>query len=323
MQKPSIVALTAVALAGVVAATTPAWAEGGTGPSVAADVPDYGAAQQVLHSGQTQTTVSRFLGAVKNAAAPGGGGTGADGGATGARPNAPKAVGAPAFELKDPVPLYELSPGFVSGKAQPTAQGALNLSYLVSRVNAADGHQAAVLLAPQAKGGNAWQLAGIRDGDSEVKLAEGATAGARTFGEPQIHAWYRLTPSGDVVPLNSEATKGLGGRQNITLADYQKLVSGRYADKQPGSGYDQKGLAGGFGLVDGAQAAVGEQPVADAQSVTEQPVADAQPAPDAQPVASAESHTAGSWQTAAAGAAAVLVVAGGGIHLRRRRAADR
>ncbi|AUY50912.1 hypothetical protein [Streptomyces sp. CB01881] len=316
MQKRSVVALTAAVLVGVGAVATPAWADGGsggTGGSAASDVPDYGAAQQVLRSGQTQTTVSRFLGAAKNAATPGGGGTGADGGATGARPNAPKAAGAPSFELKDPVPLYELAPDFVSGKAQPAAQNALSLSYLASRVNAADGHQAAVLLAPQPKGGSGWQLAGIRDGDSEVKLAEGATAGARTFSESQIHAWYRLTPSGDVVPLNSEATKGLGGKQSVTLAAYQKLVSGRYADKQPGSGYDQKGLAGGFGLAD-AQAAAGAQTVAE-------PVADAQPVVEAQPVASAESHSAGAWQAAVVGAA--VVVAGGGIYLRRRRAADR
>ncbi|MFJ2582967.1 hypothetical protein [Kitasatospora aureofaciens] len=311
MRIPTIVALAAAVLMGAGAATTTAWADGGT------DVPDYGAAQQVLHSGKTHDTVSRFLGATKTAATPGGGtGTGADGGSAGGRPNTPNAVAAPpSFELKDPVPLYELSADFVSGKAQPTPQNALKLSYLASRVSAADGHQAAVLLAPQAKSSSGWQLAGIRDGDNELKLAERGTPGAHAFTEPQIHAWYRLTEAGNVEPLNPEATTGLGGKQSVPLAAYQKLVTGRYADKLPGSGYDKKGLAGGFGLFDGAGSASGAQ--ADAQ-VEAQPVVqpEAQAAPAAQ--ASAEPSPAPSWRLPAAGAA-VLAAGAGGLYLRRRR----
>ncbi|MQS10753.1 hypothetical protein F7Q99_00260 [Streptomyces kaniharaensis] len=307
------VALTAAALVAAGAATTTAWADGGT------DVPDYGGAQKVLRSGTTHDTVSRFLGAAKTAAAPGGGtGTGADGGA-GGRPNSPNAAAAPSFDLKDPVPLYELSADFVTGKAQPTPQGALKLSYLASRVSAADGHQAAVLLAPPAKGGG-WQLAGIRDGDNELKLAERATAGARTFTEPQIHAWYRLTESGNVEPLNSEATTGLGGKQSVPLAAYQKMVTGRYADKLPGSGYDKKGLAGGFGLFDGTGASAEAQAGAQAEPPA-QPASQAQAEPQTTPVsqASAEPSPA-SWQLPAAGAAAAVLAAGAaGLYLRRRR----
>ncbi|MET8630269.1 hypothetical protein ABZW30_42290 [Kitasatospora sp. NPDC004669] len=312
MRTLKAVALTAAALVSVGAATTSARADGGS------DVPDYGAAQQVLRSGQTHDTVSRFLGATKTAAVPAPGtGAGADGGSAGGRPNTPNAAAAPpSFQLKDPVPMYELSVDFVAGKAQPTPQNALRLSYLASRVSAADGHQAAVLLAPPDKGGG-WRLAGIRDGDNELKLAERTTAGARTFTEPQIHAWYRLTASGDVEPLNTEATTGLGGKQSLPLAAYQKLVTGRYADKLPGSGYDRSGLAGGFGLFDGTGPAAGSpagtppQALPEARSETQTPATSSASASAGQP-------SPMSWQLPAVGAA---VLAGGaaGLYLRLRR----
>ncbi|MEU7090712.1 hypothetical protein [Kitasatospora aureofaciens] len=328
MRTLKAVALTAAALVSVGAATTTARADSGS------DVPDYGAARQVLRSGQTHDTVSRFLGAARTAVSPGGGpgtGTGADGGSAGGRPNTPNAVAAPpSFELKDPVPMYELSVDFVTGKAQPTPQNALRLSYLASRVSAADGHQAAVLLAPPGNGGG-WRLAGIRDGDNELTLAERATAGARTFTEPQIHAWYRLTASADVEPLNTEATTGLGGKQSLPLAAYQKLVTGRYADKLPGSGYDRNGLAGGFGLFDGTGSAAG--PTAGSAAGPTAGSAAGTP-PQAQPEAragtqtpttssdsaSAEQSPPPSWQLPALGAA-VLAAGAAGFGLRRRRRA--
>ncbi|WBP84905.1 hypothetical protein [Kitasatospora cathayae] len=308
MRTLKAVALTAAALVSVGAATTTARADSG------ADVPDYGAAQQVLRSGQTHDTVSRFLGAARTATAPGAG-TGADGGGAGSRPNTPNAVAAPpSFQFRDPVPMYELSVDFVAGKAQPTPQNALRLSYLASRVSAADGHQATVLLAPPDKG-RSWGLAGIQDGDNELKLAEGTTADARTFTEPQIHAWYRLTASGDVEPLNSEATTGLGGRHSLPLAAYQKLVTGRYADKLPGSGYDRNGLAGGFGLFDGTGTAAGApaptppQVLPEARPGTQGPTSSS---------ASADQSSATSWQLPAAGAAVLAGAAGLCLRLRRR-----
>ncbi|MGA5822809.1 hypothetical protein ACPC54_33730 [Kitasatospora sp. NPDC094028] len=308
MRTLKVVALTTAALVSVGAAATTARADSG------GDVPDYGAAQQVLRSGQTQDTVSRFLGAARTATAPGAG-TGADGGSTGGRPNTPNAVAAPpSFQLRDPVPMYELSVDFVAGKAQPTPRNALRLSYLASRVSAADGHQAAVLLAPPDKAGG-WRLAGIQDGDNELKLAERATPDARTFTEPQIHAWYRLTASGNVEPLNSEATTGLGGRQSLPLAAYQKLVTGRYADKLPGSGYDRKGLAGGFGLFDGTGTAAGSPPGTPPQVLPEAPSGTQRPTTSS---ASADQSSPTSWQLPAVGAAALAGAAGFCLHLRRR-----
>ncbi|MEV8097519.1 hypothetical protein [Kitasatospora sp. NPDC085879] len=269
-------------------------------PAHAADGPDLGSAQQVLQSGQVRDTVSRFLTVTRQqSAAPAA--PAADGGTVGA-PRAAAPAGPPAFDLKNPVALYELAPDFVTGKARPTAENALRLSYLASRVAAADGHRASVLLAPQEQQKGGWQLAGIRDGDGEVALAEQGTAQARTFTEPQIHAWYRLSDKGLVEALNQEATSGLGGKQSITLAAYQKLVTARYGDKLPGSAYDRKGLAGGYPGLDTSAVPVDTVPAGTA------PVAAATPA--------AAPDRAAWWAAAAAGA---LALAGGATALLRRR----
>ncbi|MEU4359172.1 hypothetical protein [Streptomyces virginiae] len=285
----------AVALCGIV----PAQAAEGDG------IAGYESARQTIQSNQLRDTVSRFLVSARQPrTAPA-----ADGGTLGTPGNAPAAVAAPpGFDLKDPVPMFEISPDFVTGKAQATPQTALRLSYLASRVNAADGKHAAVLLAPKGNaatpasgvqnvGAEGWQLAGIRDGDAEVGFAERGTPQARTFTEPQINAWYRLTAEGLVEPLNEEATTGLGGKRGITLAAYQKLLTARYGDKMPGSEYDRKGLAGGYGgLVEGQPEQVS---AASVQPDAEEP-----------------------WQpTAAKGLAAVATIGGAVLYARRRRAA--
>ena len=202
-----------------------------------AGIPDYQGARQILKSAQVHDTVSRFLVAGKN--------TGSDGGQAGAPMPATGDKAAQDFDIADPVPLYELAPGFVTGTAKDAPSAVARLSYAASRVQGADGRLAAVLLAPQAKGGS-WQMAGIRDGDSDIAYAEKTTKDATVFNEPQIHAWYRLKD--DIIwPLNREAVSGLGGKRSMPLVAYQKLVHGRYAGKLPGSGYDRKGMAGGYG----------------------------------------------------------------------------
>ncbi|WP_407284913.1 hypothetical protein [Streptomyces sp. BP-8] len=160
------------------------------------------------------------------------------------------------FSLKDPVAMYEITPDFVSGKTKPTPAGAVRLSYLASEVNGANGRRATALLAGQTSAsagrktpdstGRKWHLAGVQDGNTDIGYAKQATADSTVFSEPQIHAWYRLT-NGTVQPLNHEAKSGLGGKRTMSLNAYQKLVHGRYADKLPGSTYDRKGLAGGYG----------------------------------------------------------------------------
>ncbi|MFI1972169.1 hypothetical protein [Streptomyces cinnamoneus] len=273
------VTLLAAATAVLCAAAVPAQAaDGPTAPGAA----DYTAAQQVLRSGQVHDTVSRFLTAAEQRTPAGA----ADGGTAGSPRSLAKApASAPGFDLKKPVPFYELAPEFVTGRTKPTAGSALRLSYLASRVSAANGHQAAVLLTPGQGGQAAWQLAGIRDGDADISAAEHGTDQAQTFMEPQIHAWYRITGDGSVEPLNKEASVALQGKPRVTLATYQQLVTKRYADKLPGSAYDRKGLAGGY-------------------------------APAADEPATASSRT---WLPAASGAAALGVSGAALLRVRRRR----
>ncbi|WP_043262907.1 hypothetical protein [Streptomyces sp. CT34] len=206
-------------------------------------IPDYQGARQVLQSTQVHDTVARFLSTTANG--------GADGGSGAAAPMATEPRdGQQAFSLNAPVALYELAPEFVTGKTKPTPGSVVRLSHLASLANGNNGHKATVLLSSGAKsGGKSWHLAGVRDGDSDVAYARQTTGSgpATVFTEPQIHAWYRLK-NNTVEPLNREATSGLRGKQTVTLAEYQKLVHGRYADKLPGSAYDRKGLAGGYGL---------------------------------------------------------------------------
>ncbi|MCC9311791.1 hypothetical protein LN042_32810 [Kitasatospora sp. RB6PN24] len=233
-------------------------------------VPDPSQAQQVLASAQVHSTVSRFLGTVAAA-----------GNAVPAMPAAGAAAGdQQPFTMDAPVALYELSPDFVKGAKPATAGNAVRLSFLAAPVTGKDGHRADVLLSHDA---NSWQLAGIRDGDEDAGYAKRATQGTTVFSEPQIHAWYTLV-NNKVQPLNHEAQDGLGGRTSMTLADYQKLVHQRYADKTPGSAYDQKGLAGGYGLV-----------------------------------AAAPARPSGPSPTVIGGSAAAVGLAGGAVLLRRRR----
>ncbi|MFF5125577.1 hypothetical protein ACFY41_01360 [Streptomyces syringium] len=281
-----LAAATVATLCGIV----PAQAADGPALSSPPAATDYAAAQKVLGSGKVHDTVSRFLTAAEQQQRTPA--AGADGGTAGA-PRSLAPAAAPGFDLKKPVPLYELAPEFVTGKTEPTAGSALRLSYLASRVSAANGRQAAVLLAPGKPGGSGkgaqdWQLAGIRDGDTDISAAERGTDQARTFMEPQIHGWYRLTGNGSVEPLNKEARTALQGKPRVTLAAYQRLVAKRYGDKQPGSSYDRKGLAGGYALA-------GDQP------------------------ATEPSRASAPWLPAASGAAVLAAGGAGVLHLRRRR----
>ncbi|MEU1822985.1 MULTISPECIES: hypothetical protein [Streptomyces] len=216
----------------------------GVGPAHAAkdplpaDIPNYQAALDAVKSTAVRNTVCRFL----SAPLPTGGGT-----AT-AKPIPDKAdpcEGLPAFTIKDPVALNEITPGFVAGTARPIATEAIKLTQLVSSLSATvNGRNVTVLLAPTTGGG--WHLAAVRDGDDDAVQASKATVGTLVFSEPQIRGWYQLRLT-TVEPLNDQARQGLGGQPSVSLADYQNLVKARYSDKQPGSDYDTKGLSSGYG----------------------------------------------------------------------------
>ncbi|MFC5666193.1 hypothetical protein ACFP3U_24860 [Kitasatospora misakiensis] len=210
------------------------------GPARAADIPDYQAALDLVRSADVHNAVCRFLGTPLP-------GSGSD--AVVAVPDAADpCAGLPAFTLKDPLAVNEPSPGFVAGTVPPLPTEAVRLNHLVSSLGEAVGDRTAtVLLAPTEGGG--WHLAGVRDGDSDAVYAGKASLGALVFTEPQIRGWYQLKLT-TVEPLNDQARAGLDGRPAVSLTDYQKLLKARYADKQPDSEYDTRGLSSGYGTGD-------------------------------------------------------------------------
>ncbi|WP_030231344.1 LPXTG cell wall anchor domain-containing protein [Streptomyces sp. NRRL S-350] len=203
-----------------------------------ADIPDYQVALDLVKSTAVRDAVCRFL----SVPVP-------QGDASGAPQPIPDTAdpceGMPAFTVKDPLALNEITPGFVAGTALPIPTEAVKLSHLVAALNApVNGRNATVMLAPTQGGG--WHLAAVRDGDSDAAYAGKATTGTLVFTEPQIRGWYQLKLT-TVQPLNDQAREGLAGRSSVSLSEYQKLVKARYADKLPGSEYDTAGMSSGYG----------------------------------------------------------------------------
>ncbi|MEW2417665.1 hypothetical protein AB0953_28640 [Streptomyces sp. NPDC046866] len=230
-----VIAVSASAMLSVVG---PAHAAPGKDP-LPADIPDYQAALDTVKSADVHNAVCRFL----RTPVP----TGNAGEPVQTIPEtAEPCQGLPAFTIKDPVALNEITPGFVAGTAKPLPTEAVKLTQLVSSLSTAvNGRNATVMLAPTQGGG--WHLAAVRDGDSDAAYASKATLGTLVFTEPQIRGWYQLKLT-TVEPLNDQARQGLGGQASVSLSDYQKLVKARYADKLPGSEYDTTGYSSGYSL---------------------------------------------------------------------------
>ncbi|GGT85497.1 hypothetical protein [Streptomyces violascens] len=211
-----------------------------------ADIPDYQAALDLVKSTNVHNAICRFL----SVPVPQGDGAGTS------QPIPDKTdpcQGMPAFTVKDPLALNEITAGFVAGTSQPIATEAVKLSGLVSALSASvNGRNVTVMLAPTQGGG--WHLAAVREGDSDATYAGKATLGTLVFTEPQIRGWYQLKLT-TVEPLNDQARQGLNGQSSVSLSDYQKLVKSRYADKLPGSEYDNKGMSSGYGTAKKTQAA--------------------------------------------------------------------
>ncbi len=129
-----------------------------------------------------------------------------------------------------------LNPAFVAGRSSQVAQ----FAFLATPATSADGQTASLWTTRTPTG--RWQVSNIASGDDEQRYA---TQPGTVFREPQINAWYALR-SGRIVPLNEEARNSVG--EGMPLADYQRLVAGRYADKLPGSAYANDGAAGGYGM---------------------------------------------------------------------------
>ncbi|MYU56926.1 MULTISPECIES: hypothetical protein [Streptomyces] len=246
------------------------------------------AAHDAAAAPATLDTLARFF------ASDGAGGGRARAAAPAAEPAAPRIEGAA-------VPVYVLSPDFVRGKADaPVAR----LEFLASKAVAADGRKASVWTVQR---GAAWKVVNIASGDDETRYAAAGAAKAGTggtvFREPQINAWY--VQRGDrVEPLDAAAEQAVGAA-GTTVAAYQKRVAKAYGDKLPGSAYDKRGEAGGYGPQTAPRAAGAEA------GAHEQTVAAGTDTAGDSPVTTA---------SAVAGAAALAALGlSGAVALRRRR----
>ncbi|WP_414938790.1 hypothetical protein [Amycolatopsis sp. cmx-11-51] len=201
------------------------------------DIPDYQAALDAVRSTDIRNAVCRFL----TVPVPQG-----EADTVQTIPDkADPCEGIPAFTIKDPLAVSEITPGFVAGTSQPIATEAVKLTRLVSSLSTpVNDRQVTVMLAPTQGGG--WHLAAVREGDSDATYAGKAGAGTLVFTEPQIRGWYMLRLI-TVEPLNDQAREGLAGRSSMSLREYQKLVKARYADKLAASEYDTKGMSSGYG----------------------------------------------------------------------------
>ncbi|MBE1501102.1 hypothetical protein H4696_008202 [Amycolatopsis lexingtonensis] len=133
---------------------------------------------------------------------------------------------------QDAYPVYELSADFVAGKPG-AAPG--DFAYFAVPAQASDG-RTATLWSVRGDDG-AWQVGNIASGDVEGAYARQLPAGAQLLHEPQVDAWYAVR-DGRLTPL--------AGGTAVTVADYQRTVGARYADKLPGSAYARDGEAGGY-----------------------------------------------------------------------------
>ncbi|MGA5562525.1 hypothetical protein ACPCUV_15285 [Streptomyces platensis] len=214
---------------------------------------------------------------------------------------APAAQAAPRIE-GGAVPVYLLSPDFVRGR---TAAPVARLEFLATKAVAADGRTASVWTVRQ---GAAWKVVNIADGDDETRYTAAGAArgkGGTVFHEPQIDAWY--VQRGDrIEPLDADARKAVGAH-GTTVAAYRKRVAKAYGDKLPGSAYDRRGEAGGYG----PEAAPGAKEPQALAAPAQQPVTAGAFTDDSLPVTAA---------TTLAGAAALLALGlSAAAALRRRR----
>ncbi|MFG1913169.1 hypothetical protein [Kribbella sp. NPDC048928] len=137
---------------------------------------------------------------------------------------------------QDAHPIYGLNPAFVRDASAPVAT-----FWYAATSATAGGRTLTVFTTPDGHGG--WQAVNVASGNTESKMATAAGT-ATVFTEPQLGAWYALTAT-HVRALNPSAVKSIGGKP-VTIAAYQDLVAHRYANKLPGSTYNDQGMAGGY-----------------------------------------------------------------------------
>ncbi|MFI9353366.1 hypothetical protein [Streptomyces lydicus] len=204
------------------------------------------------------------------------------------------------------VPVYALSPDFVRGRA---AAPVARLEFLASKAVAADGRTASVWTARR---GGSWKVVNIASGDDETRYAAAGAArdaSGTVFHEPQIDAWY-LQRGDRIEPLDADARKAVGAH-GTTVDAYRKRVAKAYGDKLPGSAYDKRGEAGGYGPGSGTGGGTGPARAA-GEPAARQPAEASAVTGDRLPVTAAT--------TVAAAAALLALGLSATAALRRRRA---
>ncbi|MER7284890.1 hypothetical protein [Streptomyces lydicus] len=227
------------------------------------------------------------------------------GGAAAAAPGTASA--APRIE-GGTVPVYALSPDFVRGRA---AAPVARLEFLASKAVAADGRTASVWTAHR---GGSWKVVNIASGDDETRYAAAGAArdaSGTVFHEPQIDAWY-LQRGDRIEPLDADARKAVGAH-GTTVDAYRKRVIKAYGDKLPGSAYDKRGEAGGYGPGTGTGGGTGPAPAA-GEPAARQPAEASAVTGDPLPVTAA---------TTVAAAAALLALGLSATKALRRRRSGR
>ncbi|MEV8566006.1 hypothetical protein AB0436_10575 [Streptomyces sp. NPDC051322] len=136
--------------------------------------------------------------------------------------------------------VYVLDPAFVKGgsASAPVAR----FAFAAVGATSAKGRSASVWLGKDRRTGR-WSVINTISGSDEVAYPQQGK-GDLVFSEPQTDSWYRVH-GGRVLPLNGSARHEVGAK-GATVAAYQKLVHGRFADKMPGSAYQKAGKLGGF-----------------------------------------------------------------------------
>ncbi|MFI0155459.1 hypothetical protein [Streptomyces lydicus] len=203
------------------------------------------------------------------------------------------------------VPVYALSPDSVRGRA---AAPVARLEFLASKAVAADGRTASVWTAHR---GGSWKVVNIASGDDETRYAAAGAArdaSGTVFHEPQIDAWY-LQRGDRIEPLDADARKAVGAH-GTTVDAYRKRVAKAYGDKLPGSAYDRRGEAGGYGPGAGTGGTTGPAPAA-GEPAARQPAEASAVTGDRLPVTAAT--------TVAAAAALLALGLSATTALRRRR----
>lgn len=140
------------------------------------------------------------------------------------------------------VSVYSLNPNFVRGAQDAPAGG-----FAYYAVPASSRAGTVTIAAVRDHGASGWHVAKVASGEVESSLAAKLPAGAKLLNEPQLGAWYAWTADGvTLLKAGMPKLRGEVGR-SWSIAEYQRLVAGRYGDKLPGSDYAKHNMIGGYG----------------------------------------------------------------------------